>query len=138
MVYANKIIVFYKEICVQLYNELNMSGEEVKEKLRQEGIVFSELARLLGYDSDQRLHSALKANDVRSGLIEDIARAINKSVSWFYPETTKTVAMDNGIAVSGNENQITVISEKFISLLEKKDEQINRLLDIIEGFRKDK
>lgn len=78
-----------------------MSGEEVKEKLKQEGIVFSELARLLGYDSDQRLHSALKANDVRSGLIEDI-------------------------------------SEKFISLLEKKDEQINRLLDIIEGFRKDK
>lgn len=87
-----------------------MSGEEVKEKLKQEGIVFSELARLLGYDSDQRLHSALKANDVRSGLIEDIACAINKSVS----------------------------SEKFISLLEKKDEQINRLLDIIEGFRKDK
>lgn len=78
-----------------------MSGEEVKEKLKQEGIVFSELTRLLGYDSDQRLHSALKANDVRSGLIEDI-------------------------------------SEKFISLLEKKDEQINRLLDIIEGFRKDK
>ena len=77
-----------------------MSGEEVKEKLKQEGIVFSELARLLGYDSDQRT--------------------------------------DNGIAVSGNENQITVISEKFISLLEKKDEQINRLLDIIEGFRKDK
>lgn len=115
-----------------------MSGEEVKEKLKQEDIVFSELARLLGYDSDQRLHSALKANDVRSGLIEDIARAINKSVSWFYPETTKTVATDNGIAVSGNENQITVISEKFISLLEKKDEQINRLLDIIEGFRKDK
>ena len=121
-----------------------MSGEEVKEKLKQEGIVFSELARLLGYDSDQRLHAALKANDVRSGLIEDIARAINKSVSWFYPETTKTVATDNGIAVSGNENQITVISEntviseKFISLLEKKDEQINRLLDIIEGFRKDK
>ena len=114
-----------------------MSGEEVKEKLKQEGIVFSELARLLGYDSDQRLHSALKANDVRSGLIEDIARAINKSVSWFYPETTKTVATDNGIAVSGNENHHGNIRE-FISLLEKKDEQINRLLDIIEGFRKDK
>lgn len=66
-----------------------MSGEEVKEKLKQEGIVFSELARLLGYDSDQRLHSALKANDVRSGLIEDIARAINKSVSWFYQRPPK-------------------------------------------------
>lgn len=113
-----------------------MSGEEVKEKLKNEGVIFSELARMLGFDSDQRLHSALKANDVKSGLIEDIARAINKSVSWFYPETNKTVATDNGIAVSGNENQITVISEKFIGLLEKKDEQIDRLLGIIEGMNK--
>lgn len=113
-----------------------MSGEEVKEKLKEEGIVFSKLARLLGFESDQRLHSALKANDVRSGLIENIARAINKNVAWFYPETNKTVASENGIAVSGNENQITVISEKFISLLEKKDEQINRLLSIIEDINK--
>lgn len=111
-----------------------MRGEELKEKLKQEGIMLSELARLLGFENDQRLHSALKANDVRSGLIEDIARVLDKNVSWFYPETTKTVASENGIAVSGNENQITVISEKFISLLEKKDEQINRLLNIIEGF----
>ena len=33
-----------------------MSGEEVKEILKQEGIVLSDLARLMGFDSDQRLH----------------------------------------------------------------------------------
>lgn len=55
-----------------------MSGEEVKEILKQEGVILSELARLMGFDSDQRLHSALNAKDVRSGLLEKIARATNK------------------------------------------------------------
>lgn len=111
-----------------------MSGEELKEILKQEGFVLSELARLLGYDSDQRLHSALRAKDVSSGLIEKIARATNKSVCMFYPDSAKAVANDNSIAVSGNGNQISAISEKFIGLLEKKDEQIDRLLTVIENF----
>lgn len=111
-----------------------MSGEELKEKLKQDGIVLSELARLLGYDSDQGLHSALKAKDVRSGLLEEIARVTSKSIDWFYPESAKTVASDNSIAVSGNGNQISAISEKFIGLLEKKDEQIDRLLTVIENL----
>lgn len=34
---------------------------------------------MLGHNGDQRLHSALKSEDVKSGLIEDIARVTNKS-----------------------------------------------------------
>lgn len=52
----------------------------------------------------------------------------------FYPDTAKTIANDNSIAVSGNGNQISAISEKFIGLLEKKDEQIDRLLTVIENL----
>lgn len=113
-----------------------MSGEEVKEILRQEGVILSELARLLGYDNDQRLHSALRAKDVSSGLLEKIARATNKNVCMFYPDMAKTVANENSIAVSGNDNQISTISEKLIGLLEKKDEQIDRLLTVIEKLNK--
>lgn len=87
---------------------------------------------MLGYDGDQRLHSALKSEDVKSGLIEEIARVTNKSVCFFYEEGGNTVASDHSIAVSGDSNQINAISEKFIALLEKKDEQIDRLLTIIE------
>lgn len=88
---------------------------------------------MLGYDGDQRLHSALKSEDVKSGLIEEIARVTNKSVCFFYEEDGSAVASDHSIAVSGDSNQINVISEKFIAaLLEKKDEQIDRLLTIIE------
>lgn len=100
--------------------------------LKSEGIAISEVARMLGYDGDQRLHSALKSEDVKSGLIEEIARVTNKSVCFFYEEDGNTVASDHSIAVSGDSNQINAISEKFIALLEKKDEQIDRLLTIIE------
>lgn len=113
-----------------------MSGEEVKEILKQEGIVLSDLARLMGFDSDQRLHSALNAKDVKSGLLEKIAHVTNKNICMFYPDTAKTIANDNSITVSGNGNQISAISEKFIGLLEKKDEHIDRLLTVIEKLNK--
>ncbi len=109
-----------------------MKGQKIKEMLKSEGIAISEVARMLGYDGDQRLHSALKSEDVKSGLIEEIARVTNKSVCFFYEEDGNTVASDHSIAVSGDSNQINAISEKFIALLEKKDEQIDRLLTIIE------
>lgn len=111
---------------------LKMSGKELKEILAAEGINLSELARLLGFANDQRLHSALKAEDVKSGLIESIARVTNKSIGFFYKDMLGAVAMDNGVAVSGDGNSITTISERFISLLEKKDEQMDRLLSLLE------
>lgn len=109
-----------------------MSGKELKEFLAAEGINLSELARDLGYANDQRLHSALKAEDVKSGLIESIARVTNKSVGFFYKERLGALAVDNSVAVSGDGNSITTISERFISLLEKKDEQMDRLLSMLE------
>lgn len=109
-----------------------MSGKELKEILAAEGINLSELARDLGFANDQRLHSALKAEDVKSGLIESIARVTNKSIGFFYKERLGALAVDNSVAVSGDGNSITTISERFISLLEKKDEQMDRLLSLLE------
>ena len=97
-----------------------MNGKELKAILKEEGINLSELAKKLGFDNDQRLHSALKADDVKSGLIEAIAKATN----------------DNSVAVSGTGNSVNAISERFISLLEKKDEQMDRLIGLLEKLDK--
>lgn len=113
-----------------------MSGKELKEILIAEGINLSELARMLGFANDQRLHSALKAEDVKSGLIESIARVTNKSIGFFYKDNLGALAMDNGVAVSRDGNSVTTISERFISLLEKKDEQMDRLLSLLEHSNK--
>lgn len=103
-----------------------MKGKDLKEILRQEGINLSELAQLLGFSNDQRLHSALKAEDVKSGLIEQIAKATNRNVGYFYNELPVATAEANSVAVSENDNEVSLISERFLSLLEKKDEQIDR------------
>lgn len=51
------------------------------------------VAAKLGYDSDQRLHNALRGDNVKSKLIEDIAAAINKSVCFFYEGGGGTAAV---------------------------------------------
>jgi transcriptional regulator with XRE-family HTH domain len=109
-----------------------MKGSELKKILQSEGVNLSELAKKLGFDSDQRLHSALKAEDVKSGLIEKIARATNKSVGHFY-QTNIAIATDNGVAYNQINEQELNTNDRFIALLEKKDEQMDRLLTIIEN-----
>ncbi|MFR5890478.1 MAG: hypothetical protein ACLUFM_05830 [Lachnospiraceae bacterium] len=96
-----------------------MTGQKIKDILRSEGITIADVARMLGHNGDQRLHSALKSEDVKSGLIEDIARVTNKSVCYFYEGSGNTVATDHGIAVSGDSNQINALSEKFIACSKK-------------------
>lgn len=109
-----------------------MKGSELKKILQQEGVNLSDLAKKMGFESDQRLHSALKAEDVKSGLIEKIANATNKSVGHFY-QTNIAIATNNSIAFNKvNENE-TNSNDRFIALLEKKDEQIDRLITIIEN-----
>lgn len=115
-----------------------MSGKELKEILNKEGINLSELAKMLGFANDQRLHSALKAEDVKSGLIEAISRATNKSIGFFYKRELGNLATDNSITVSGDGNSVTALSERFISLLEKKDEQMDRMLTILEKSQNSK
>lgn len=112
-----------------------MTGQRIKEILAAEGISLAELSRLLGYEGDQRLHNALRSDNVKSGLLEDIARVTHKSVCFFYSNDNGGVAnaSDSSVAVLGSQNQITTISERFLGLLEKKDEQIDRLLSLMES-----
>jgi hypothetical protein len=114
-----------------------MKGQKIKEILKNEGITLSEVSRLLGFDSDQRLHSALRSDDVKTGLVEDIARVTNKNVCVFYDVPSgSAIASENGTAVAGSGNHINSeigrVTGRFVSLLEKKDEQIDRLISLLE------
>lgn len=92
-----------------------MKGLELKKILCNDGIRLSELAKSLGFDNDQRLHSALNAGDVKSGLIEKIAKATNKSVGYYYGEDTQA---DNTAVL--------------LEMLRKRDQQIDRLMALLE------
>lgn len=116
-----------------------MSGKTLKQQLKDMGFWnISELARAMGIGVIN-LHKAFEAQDIKTGLLEDIAKALGLSVADFYPHVTNNA--DKGIAVSGDGNTNTVnntLSESFVSaMLAKKDEHIGRLLGILENIKKE-
>lgn len=124
-----------------------MDGKSVKEKLRSLGINLAELATKLGYDNDQRLHSQLKAADVKSGLLEDVARAIGCDVSLFYGCSSIPGSNDanagGGTAVAGvgnNVNNSDALLRAFDEIAaqrrvtEKAQEQMGELLALMKSM----
>lgn len=106
-----------------------MSGKELKELLKEMGYGnISELSRIMGVGV-QNLHKAFEVQDIKTGLLEDIAKALNIPIADFYPKNNAIA--EHGIAVAGNGNNVS-ISEKMLDLMREKDRQIDRLLTIIE------
>lgn len=62
-----------------------MKGKDVRRKIIEAGISFSEVARRVG-ESPQNLQTWLRADDFKSGKLEQIASAINKPLDYFTGE----------------------------------------------------
>ena len=122
-----------------------MKGLTVKEILRREGFSQSQIAKIIG-ESPQNLNAALNFDDIRTGLLERIAEAIGKPVSFFYGDTNiATASGENSTAVAGNGNKVDSKSDKFLQeiaaqrkMTERSQDQIDRLLGIIENFKEGK
>lgn len=63
-----------------------MTGEYVKKKIENAGFQLNTVAELINV-SPQNLHSKLKTKDVRVSLLLDLAKAINKSVYYFFEDS---------------------------------------------------
>lgn len=115
-------------------NVLIMKGLTIKEILRKNGYTVTGVAEKLG-ESNQNLFALLGKDDVRSSLIERISEATGLPIAAFYGEaySSSATASGNSVAVSGDGNSVNSISERFISLLEKKDEQMDRLIGMLES-----
>lgn len=115
-----------------------MNGKDLRKKLVDEGIGLCDLAHKLGYDHEQNLYSLFRASDIRTGLIEKLAKTLGKPIGWFYGEdiSLNVSASNKSIAVSGDNNSVATISERFIGLLEKKNEQMDELIGIIKNQTK--
>ena len=107
-----------------------MNGKDLKERLRAEGVNLSELSEMMGYKTDQNLHSVLGAADVKSSVIERISLALGKPIGWLYGEGTVAQANEHSVAMTGG--SYNGLPEGVLDMMRKKDEQIDRLLAIIE------
>lgn len=100
-----------------------MKGSELKEILRKEGVVFNQLAESLEM-SQQNLSAAFTRDDVKSGLLEKIAKTLNKPIGYFYGESlgpVQTVVGDNNTQVGGD---YQISDSGVLELLRIKDEQL--------------
>ena len=125
-----------------------MKGETVKNIILGMEYSVAQVAEMIG-TSQQNLASALKHEDVRSGLLEKIASALNVPLSTFYGGSfgpVQTVGDNNTqiTQVAGNysapdSNVLEILKMKDEQLLltikqvSKAQEQMDRVLDRLEG-----
>ena len=103
-----------------------MTGKHILNLMTQEGFSISKMAQMIG-TSQPNLSSALKHTDIRTGLLEDIARAMGKPLAFFYGEeygvvsqvtgSNNATAINNSTATAGNDDRL-------LALLVNKDEQL--------------
>ena len=62
-----------------------MTGEKVRQKIKSKGFSFHSIAQAIG-ESDANFRCMLIVQDVKSGTLERIAKAMGENVSFFYEE----------------------------------------------------
>lgn len=103
-----------------------MKGVDLKDLLKKEGIILSQLAEDLEM-SQQNLSAAFTRDDIKSGLLEKMAKALNKPIGFFYGETFGPVQ-----SVGNNNSQVTQVAGNYsgapdsniLEILKMKDEQL--------------
>lgn len=103
-----------------------MTGQHILNLLKQEGFSVNKMAEMIGR-SQQNLATVLKHDDIRTGLLEDIAQAMGKPLSFFYGETFGSVANITGnhnATATGSNNTVTTNDDRLLTLLLNKDEQL--------------
>ena len=103
-----------------------MTGKHVQNLILSEGYSVNQIAKLIGV-AQPNLLSLLKHNDIRTGLLEDIARDMGKPLAFFYGEefgavaqvtgSNNATAINNSTATAGNDDRL-------LTLLVNKDEQL--------------
>lgn len=122
-----------------------MTGQELKARIAACGISQSEIARRLGM-SQQSFNQGLNVPDIRTGLLERIAEATGKPLSYFYPAACATITNEsselhvrnNSGVVSGTNNGSISAGQDAQRLVEilveanaKKDQQIDKLIALL-------
>ena len=103
-----------------------MKGETVKNIILGMEYSVAQVAEMIG-TSQQNLASALKHEDVRSGLLEKIASALNVPLSTFYGGTfgpVQTVGDNNTQVTQVAGNYSTAPDSSIMEILKMKDEQL--------------
>lgn len=95
-----------------------MKGQEVKEILQQNDYSLKDVASLMG-ETPQNFQAMLKVEDIKTGVLERIAKAINKNIMFFFPEVaaikdSDEISITNEIA--RNQTQIYFLYQRIVDV----------------------
>ena len=112
-----------------------MKGIELKKRLRRTGRTLKEISELVGI-SPQSLNQLLGVQDVKSGILEQLAAALGMSIAELYdvPTSTTATTTGNGNTILNGNGNTNISPTDCSALLAEKDEQIRRLIDIVDKF----
>lgn len=83
-----------------------MTGRELQIKLKETGLSQEKIASLL-HIKPQNLSQFLKAQDIKTGFIEDLSKALGVDVSFFFGGKLINKTIDKGESVRYHDNIVT-------------------------------
>ncbi len=111
----------------------------IKDIAEKKNISLTTIAAELGI-TPQALSKLMRNNSTKIDTLERIAHILKVSVTVFFDEEVANIrvakASENGMANTGDNVTLNAENQRLIEMLAKKDEQIDRLLTIIEGMGK--
>ena len=107
-----------------------MTGKEIKYIVERSGIKTNAFAEMMEI-SPQSLNSVFQSPDVKSGTLESVARVIGVPVGTLYGDGASVINHQTNNTIGGD-NNVTLNYDA----LKKRDEQIDRLLSIIENMQR--
>ncbi len=96
-----------------LYICLIMKGEKVKRILVDAGYNLNSIANKLGI-SPQNFQKWLSVQDMKTGILEKIATAIDKDIFFFFEKEGTTNIYDGNVLIAANAKK-TVVGEQYIN-----------------------
>ena len=90
-----------------------MSGEELKSIIANVEMPQAQIAEKLGI-FPQSFHTLLKSKDVKSGVIENLCRILDKDIAFFYPAYahTRSNAPVNVLPERDNTQYVRILEEQ--------------------------
>ena len=107
-----------------------MTGKRVKEILKERGYKLASVAESMGI-IPQNLQSLLNVDDIKTGVLERIADAINENVLIFFGDCSLKASAPASVAPQQPEGNITMLME----YLREKDRSIEALIEEATKYR---
>lgn len=109
-----------------------MTGNKLKIEIKKLGLTQEEAAKLIGI-TRQTLGIWLKSAQLSEGIEELVMSKLGINAN-----NVSFQSIGNGHNINGNGNKLNSETDRLIDLLKKKDEQIDRLLTLLENNQKHK